>query len=373
MPKTPKQSKTKDHDIFMRGIFSYIEFVLKILDYAIPIDLKPYIDFSTLKIMPDTHVSIKLSVTQSDTIYEAEINVHALPKDLREDESRPNFRFCFLSEFKSSKPSLPIDFQIDGYVKSIIRNDLSNKKPPSIVLPILFYHGVTEWKDKRLHDLYSPYLPKTILDYIAFSKYLIIDLQAMSDELIQNEGNLGELRAAFLALKHAQEKDYFLENMPQMLKFVDDMPTTLLLEAYLEMLMSYFQRRSGLDDKTFTDFVEKSKTESIMVKEAGGFKLFVKNTREKAFQEGVASTESKLLEARAAELEAKKAKKEAELETKKAKKEAELETKKAKKEVELKIEKAVLFFMKTTQLTDAEIAEEMDLAIDFVQKIRKKS
>lgn len=114
--------------------------------------------------------------------------------------------------------------------------------------------------------------------------------------------------------------------MPQILKFVDDMPTTLLLEAYLEMLMSYFQRRSGLDDKTFADFVEKSKTDAKIVKEAGGFKLFVKNTREKAFQEGVTATESKLLEARAAELEAKK----------------------AKKEAELKIEKAVLFIMKIT-------------------------
>ena len=343
MTKAGKQSKTKDHDILMRGLFSYTEFVLKILNYVIPIDLKPFIDFSTLKIITDTHVDSKLSVTQSDTIYEAALNIHALPEVLREDENRPNFRFCFLEEFKSSKPLLPIDFQIDSYVKSIIRNDLSNKKPPSIVLPILFYHGISEWKDKRLHDLYAPYLPQTILDYIAFPKFLIIDLQAMSDELIQNEDNLGELRAAFLALKHAQEKDYFLENMPQMLKFVDDMPTTLLLEAYLEMLMTYFQRRSGLDDKTFTNFVEKSKTDTIMVKEAGGFKLFVKNTREKAFQEGVAATESKVQEAKEAELEA-----------------------------ELKIEKAVLFIMKTTQLTDFDIAKEMDLDIDFVQKIRKK-
>ncbi len=94
--------------------------------------------------------------------------------------------------------------------------------------------------------------------------------------------------------------------------------------------------------RTMTKTTKQSKTDVIMVKEAGGFKLFVKNTREKAFQEGVAATESKLLEARAAELEAKKEKKETELEAKKAKKEAELEAKKAKKEAELKIEKAVL-------------------------------
>ena len=45
--------RVKDHDIFMRGIFSYVAFVLKILHYVIPPDLKPFIDFSTLKTLTE--------------------------------------------------------------------------------------------------------------------------------------------------------------------------------------------------------------------------------------------------------------------------------------------------------------------------------
>ena len=113
-------------------------------------------------------------MTQSDAIYEAALNDNVLPKSIRLDEQCPNFRFCFLSEFKSSKPSLPIDFQVDSYVKSIQRNDIMNGRPPSIVVALLFYHGAAEWERKRLHDWFSPYLPQTILDYVSFPKYLVM-------------------------------------------------------------------------------------------------------------------------------------------------------------------------------------------------------
>lgn len=158
MAKTIKKKpnrKSKDHNVFMRGIFSFTELLLKILNHVIPPDLKPYIDFSTLKIFSDTHISDKLLLSQSDTIYEAAFNENTLPEPIRHDPELPHFRFYFLSEFKSSKPSQPIDFP----------------------------------------------------------KYLVLDLQAMSDELIKNAEDLGELRAAFIALKHAQDKQFFIDNL----------------------------------------------------------------------------------------------------------------------------------------------------------------
>ena len=44
--KSVSPQRNKDHDDFVRGLFSYTEFVYKILQYALPDDLKPYIDFS---------------------------------------------------------------------------------------------------------------------------------------------------------------------------------------------------------------------------------------------------------------------------------------------------------------------------------------
>jgi Putative transposase, YhgA-like len=142
--------KDKDHDNFVRAIFGFTELVLKILHYTVPDDLKVYVDFSTLKMLPETHIDDQLRITHSDTIYEAALNKEALPIHIRKKKKLPNFRFCFLGEFKSSKPAQPIDFQMDGYIRRIQELDLNNGRPPSLVIPILLYHGVQKWKNKRL-------------------------------------------------------------------------------------------------------------------------------------------------------------------------------------------------------------------------------
>ena len=376
IPKTEQAQDTekrpskriKDHDIFMRGLFDFVQFASKILHYAVPEDLKPYIDFSTLKIMPDTHVSARLAISQSDTIYEAALNQDMLPESVRADEKLPKFRFCFIGEFKSSKTKFPVDFQIDSYVKSIQRKDIINNRPPSIVLPLLFYHGATPWEKKRLYDLFSPYLPKTILNYIAHPQYLVIDLQVMTDELIKNAIDLGELRAAFLALKHAHEKEFFVDNIAEMLKFVDETPTTLLLEEFMSMLMEYMQRRSKLDDEKFDEIVVQSKTEAEMVKEANGWKIHLQRTEQKGFDRGIALSQEAI---ESAKIRAEEANKKAEEANKKAEEER-LKVEEERLKTEEANKKAVLGFIQNTRFKDAQIADILDLSIDFVETIRKE-
>ena len=321
MAKTaqPKKKRQKDHDIFLRGVFSLTELVLKFLNYTIPNPLKPFIDFSTLTMLPDTYVSEKLHITQSDTIYEAQLNKNALPEEVRNDPKLPNFRFCFLNEFKSSKPNQPIDFQMDGYVKRIQQYDLKNDNPPSIVIPILLYHGVLQWEQKRLYDIFSKYLPQVILDYIAYPKYIIIDIQAMSDTQIEEAIGLEELRAAFIALKHAHDENYFKHNMKEILKFVENSPTTLLYQTYLEMLVEYSQRRSGLETEEFSIIIEQEKEDLDM---ATAFKSIFDYRAEKA--------------------------------------------------VEKAVEKGIIALIRSTKMSDAQIAEEMEVPVEVVQEIRTK-
>jgi hypothetical protein len=254
--KTAKPRRLNDHDIFVRGIFSYPTLVLKFLNYALPSPIKPFIDFSTLRQMPDSHISTKLRLTHSDTIYETQLNRLELPENVRFDPNLPPFRFCFLAEFKSSRPRRPIDFQIEDYVQSIRLLDYNNKRPPSLVLPILIYHGATVWQEKRLHDVFSKYLPETLLDFVAFPKYIIIDLQALTDADIEAAIGLEELRGAFVALKHAHDKEFFQKNLSDILKFVNQSSGSELLAAYLDMLLSYSERRSGLENADFQDIYE---------------------------------------------------------------------------------------------------------------------
>ena len=273
-----------------------------------------------------------LQITYSDTIYEAALKKEAIPKSIRGRKKLPNFRFCFLGEFKSSIPDRPIDFQIEDYIRSIQLVDINNEQPPSIVIPILIYHGARKWKYKRLYDYFAKYLPRTILEYVSFPKYIVIDLQAMPDADIEAAIDLGELRAAFMALKHAHDKEFFQQNLEEILKFAETSKPSLLFKTYLRMLMEYSQRRSKLGGKKFNEIVEQLKPKEKM---ATAFKSFLEVRDEIAMEKGIAIAEAKARQ----------------------------------REQELK-RQTVVRLIKTTRMENIQIADIVDVPITFVDAIR---
>jgi hypothetical protein len=255
--KQPKSTettvkRTKDHDIFVRGILSINALVLKLLLHYIPKDIQPFMDFDTLKVVPDSQVSGKLKFTQSDSIHECALNVTQLPESIRNSGNLPLFRFCFLWEHKSSKPDEPIEFQVESYRYGIIHADLKNKSTPSIVIPILIYHGIEKWDKKLLYEQLKPFLPPSLLKYIPYPRYIIIDLQAMSEMDIESATDLEELRAAFIALKYGHDKDFFKQNMKKVLKFVKGLSTEFIFQEFFRMLMEYMQRRAQIEKQNLT-------------------------------------------------------------------------------------------------------------------------
>jgi hypothetical protein len=201
--------RVKDHDIFVRGILGINALVLKLLLHYIPKKIQPYIDFSTLKILSDMQIDNKLKSIQADSVHECALNVAQLPESIRQQVKLPFFRFCFLWEHKSSKPNEPIEFQVESYRQGIIRADLKNQQIPSIVIPILLYHGAEKWDKKLLYEQMEAFLPPELLEYVPYPKYIVIDLQAMSEHEIEAATDLKELRAAFVALKYGHDKDFW--------------------------------------------------------------------------------------------------------------------------------------------------------------------
>ena len=285
--RTSTSKHHKDHDLFVRGILSLNELVVKLLCYALDKDILPYINFATLKPLPDAHIDKRLGITYSDSVHECAFNVEALPEHLRNLPNALRFRFVFIWEAKSQKETLPIDFQIGGYDDNIRRRDFKRKNnddPLSIVVPILLYHGVEKWEKKRLYDYFKPYLPDVLLAYIPQEKYTIIDIQAMSDLEIEEAIDLGELRAAFIALKHGHDKEYFKQNIKKVFNFVKSIPTKELLEMYVQMLMEYMQRRSELESDKFKELVEQSKDEKM----GTTVKTIFEEAREQGMEQGLA-------------------------------------------------------------------------------------
>ena len=344
MAKTDKK-RNKDHDIFIKGILSLNDLVLLLLYRYLPKNIQRYVDFSTLKLLSDAHVDNKLLAQFSDSIHECALLRDQLPEHIRNMPDLPILRFCFLWEHKSYKPYEPIEAQNERYRYAIISSDLKNKKHPSIVIPILLYHGVIKWDKKMLYDLFEPYLPPEILDFIPRPRYIVIDIQSITEEEIEKMIDLSVLRGAFIALKHGHDRNFFKQNMEKVLKFVEDLPTIYLFQEFFKMLLEYMQRRSELEDKEFNEIVDK-KLEPDMVT---NFKTIFENAEERGIaigeQKGIAIGEQ-IGEQRGIAI-------------------GEARTKEI-------LHKAIHAFIRTTSLTDAEIAKELDTDETLVSTIRKE-
>jgi cysteinyl-tRNA synthetase len=118
------------------------------------------------------------------------------------------------------------------------------------------------------------------LAYIPYPKYIIIDLQAMSDLEIEALSDLEELRAAFVALKYGHDKEFFKQNMKKVLKFTRELPQAYVYREFFKMLMEYMQRRTQLENEEFEDIVEQNIDDEMATKKV--FKTIFEVAEEKA-------------------------------------------------------------------------------------------
>ena len=177
-------------------------------------------------------------------------------------------------------------------------------------------------------------MPDELLAFIRQEKYIVIDIQAMTDAEIEAAINLGELRSAFIALKHGHDKNFFRKNLKKITKFVTSIPTKELLEMYVEMLFEYMQRRSELENDDFNEIVEQSKNEEMSTT----FKTIFQVAREEATTLGKKEGKKEGLE----------------------------------QGLEQGLEKAIKAFILKTRMTDAAIAEALEVSEDYVKKVRQE-
>jgi Putative transposase, YhgA-like len=366
-PPHTAQGTDNDHDNFIRGLLSITILLIKKLKYVLPVNLQSYVKFDTLKPTSEVHVDNQMIQTASDCIYECEMNMALLPKDRRSKRKVPQIRFVFLMEAKSSPPSEPVDFQIEGYRKEIWSKDLKNKRFPGLVLPILIYNGKVPWNRRMIYDRFKLFLPEELLEYVPFYKYLIINLFRITNQEIIDNVDLGALRSAFLALKHGHDPEYLKQEIANLFNFAVEDPdfdvkseepdAKYLLHEFLKLLSAYIQRRTKMTENEVMETILKSKNQVMATKVRTMFDIAEERGEERGIAKGIALSEEKIkqAEAKAKETEAK------------AK-----ETEAKAKETEAKIREIIKILMLTTAMTNAQLIQQFQLSETFVMQLRKE-
>lgn len=287
------------------------------LDYfraCLPANVLEKLDFSTLRQLPDTYVSKELQKSISDIVYAC-----------KRAGGVGVVKISLLIEHKSYIDKYtPI--QIGSYIFSGLLKQLAAGEKPSLIIPILLYHGKARWEYKTLASLFDELEPE-LLQFVPDYQYVFHNLGKISDEQIQALNNKF-LAAALLAMKHSVLKERLSEMIPTILKLASEMDQNLQTS-----LIVYTFVNSELSEQQIIELITSLPTqikETVM----STLDIFVEKGRKEGLKEG--------------EL--------------KGKIEGQQE----------KTENAVRNLIKQSLLTDEQIASALEVGVNYVSAIRQQ-
>jgi predicted transposase/invertase (TIGR01784 family) len=155
----------KPHNNFFVTVFSNHENMVDLLTQLLP-EVAADIKIDSLQIDETSYIDEKLQDLYSDIVYNCESN------------NGTKTKISLLFEYKSYAVQYPT-LQLADYIFSILRNNVKNQEPLSLVIPIIFYHGEKAWKYQDLKSHYSG-IESKFERYIPNFDYHVIDLTQYS-------------------------------------------------------------------------------------------------------------------------------------------------------------------------------------------------
>lgn len=220
------------HDKFAKSVFSDTSIFGDLLRQFLPGKIAGQVDYSTLKLLENGHVTEQISEHFSDLVYECRL-LDGHPATM-----------LFLMENKTNAPRFPHvqlnKYQQGRWEKAIIEKA---KKLP-LVIPIVLYHGQRRWPNRPFSASFDQF-PDGFEVFLPTLNYILIDLSKFPDGLL-----LGlqptPLINALVMLKHCYDSD-FLKNHPEII-FIHGpkINNTDHGKFFLNVLVEYFTKMTQL-------------------------------------------------------------------------------------------------------------------------------
>lgn len=213
------------HDHFFKGSMQLIEVAQGMSRLLLPGRISVKIDYSTLQIVKDSWINVKLNLHSTDILYRAEAGPAGL-------------HLLLLFEHKSNIDNL-VSLQNYRNTSYVIEEEQSQSKSSKLklppVIPIVIYHGKTPWNvDNSITSMFE-YIESTEL-FIPQQRSVVIDLGVIPDEEVLG---IAEVKAFIMALKYSRSQLLF-EKLPRIVGFFNGVGDVRL--QYLEFVIRYLER-----------------------------------------------------------------------------------------------------------------------------------
>ncbi len=185
------------HNNFFINYFSNTDNLKELIKFLLPEELRKKLDFNSLDIIKDSFVNTDLKEYYSDLIANCKLN----GKDIY---------VYILFEHKSS-PEKYIELQLLKYMLSLWEKDIEGGLELRPIIPIVFYHGQSEWKVFSIEG-YVSRVDDKLIDYVPKFRYILGDIGRIEDEkVIDSVIESKAVQSAILLMKHIFDGEVDLE------------------------------------------------------------------------------------------------------------------------------------------------------------------
>lgn len=174
--------------------------------------LYAHLDTSIFEIDNTNYIAKDFKEYYSDVVYRTYLKKQS-------HKRKKHVAVVLLFEHKKGIKSYFILFlQLLEYIVYIWKEDLANKRKPSVIIPIVVFQGKKGLKTKQLHDCFKG-VPQEILKHIPNFEYHLTAVQDLPNEQVLALEEKGLLRSLFLAYNYVEKKDSIKDILIEIFKF----------------------------------------------------------------------------------------------------------------------------------------------------------
>jgi predicted transposase/invertase (TIGR01784 family) len=157
------------HDRYARYALGIPQVASDLIRLSVPPAMFERIDMSTLTLGQESFVDEQMVKHLADVCYTAQ------------SKNGASVRVNILFEHKSEQPETAIYFQFLRYIVQVHSSELKQSRKPTVVIPILLYHGSRPFKKERMEDLFTDY-SEEFREVIPHYVYYVADMSHRSED-----------------------------------------------------------------------------------------------------------------------------------------------------------------------------------------------
>ena len=274
----PQDEETLHHagDKTFKVAMQEKEVALEYMENFLP-KLYAHLDTTNFELDNTNYVSKDFKEYYSDVVYRTYLKTTSKKK-------KP-VAIVLLFEHKKTLDSYFLLFlQLLEYITFIWRADCSNKRKPSVIIPIVVFQGKKGLKTKQLHDCFKG-ISKELLQYIPNLTYHLTSVHDLPDEklLALDEKNI--LRSLFLAYTYTEKKAQIHGILIEVFKFFKYRPDRI---DFFQLLFDFISKEDYLSadesKELFAHYLSPKEKEGVMT----SYQVWKKEGRAEGKAEGKA-------------------------------------------------------------------------------------